>query len=264
MGRRCLRHQARPIRSDAHLLDLPRRRVRRGPAESPSTPRAVPTSRGSRSRRPSRRPPARPTDPGRRRRRLRHQALGHRHDAHLLDVPRRHRRRLGIGIAVDAQGNAYVTGLRPLAGLPDQCRRVRLEATAASICSSPSSPRRAPHSPTRRTGRSAFDRAPGIAVDGQGSAYVTGQTAHRRTSRQAGAHDTVWDAPVPSMLCHQADASGAGARLLDLPGRDRSDSGSGIAVDAQGTPTSPGDRLAGFPTSPPLTPRASTAATTRS
>ena len=60
-------------------------------------------------------------------RRLRHQARPDRRLPGLLDLPGRHGSDLGLGIAVDTAGNAYVTGRHELNELPDDSGRLRYQ-----------------------------------------------------------------------------------------------------------------------------------------
>ena len=67
-------------------------------------------------------------------------------------------------------------------------------------------------------GGSGSDRADGVAVDGAGSAYVTGR-ANSGFPTTAGAFDTSFNGGSERCLRHQAERRRLGARVLDLPRR---------------------------------------------
>ena len=135
-------------------------------------------------------------------------------------LPARHRPRLvystylggdrddGLGIAVDGAGSAYVTGTHGLGGLPDDPGRLRhdlnggpdafvtkLDASGAALVYS------------TFLGGSSYDEAYDIAVDGAGSAYVTGHTDSADFPTTPGAFDTTSTATGDAFVT-KLDASG--------------------------------------------------------
>ena len=116
---------------------------------------------------------------------------------------------LGGGIAVDGAGSAYLTGAHRLGGLPDDCGRLRhdlqrrvdafvtkLDASGAALGYS------------TYLGGSDDDYGSGIAVDGAGSAYLTGYTASADFPTTADAFDTTFDGASDAFVT-KLDASGA-------------------------------------------------------
>src|SRR5207247_6734035 len=97
----------------------------------------------------------------------------------------------GFGIAVDASGSAYVTGLTEAADFPTTAGAfdtsfngsgdafvTKLDPDGSALVYS------------TYLGGSAFDQGIGIAVDASGIAYVTGFTAYGDRLNSAGACDT--------------------------------------------------------------------------
>ena len=111
---------------------------------------------------------------------------------------------------VDGAGSAYVTGVTASTNFPttagafdttyNGARRrfvTKLDASGAALVYS------------TYLGGSGADGGYGIAVDGAGSAYVTGITQSRRTSRRrAGAFDTTYNGGTDAFVT-KLDASGA-------------------------------------------------------
>ena len=108
--------------------------------------------------------------------------------------------------------------------------------TAATTPSSPSSTRGSALAYSTYLGGSGCDDAGyGIAVDGAGSAYVTGDTHLDRLPHDRRAPSTRPSTAASRRLRHQAEPDRLRARLLHLPRRDGSDDGgNGIAVDGAG------------------------------
>ena len=149
---------------------------------------------------------------------------------------------VGYGIAVDGAGNAYVTGIDGFDGLPHDRwapstrrfnggrRRLRDEAERD---------RRRPRLLDLPGRKRRADAGYGIAVDGAGNAYVTGQHATRRTSRRPRAPSTRPQRRHRRRLRDEAERDRRRPRLLHLPGRERpaDDRQLGIASTAPATPT---------------------------
>jgi hypothetical protein len=141
----------------------------------------------------------------------------------------------GLGIAVDALGNAYVTGSTgstdfPLAGSPVQPRlRGSENAFVAKLNASGSALVYATY-----LGGSGDDEGHGIAVDAAGNAYVTGYT-HSTDFPLAGSPlqsslpDNYMDAFVAKL-----NAAGTALVYATYLGGNIGGYGSGIAVDAAG------------------------------
>ena len=165
----------------------------------------------------------------------------------------RQRRRLRA-IAVDGAGNAYVTGYTYSTNFPttpgafDTTHNGGVDAFVTKLT------RAAPPSPTPPSWAEAATtrlRGSDIAVDGAGSAYVTGDTGSPTSRRRRRIrHDLQ---RRHRRLRDEAGGERRGPRLLHLPGRKRRrcDYGNGVAVDGGGNAYVTGDtRSANFPTTP--------------
>ena len=123
---------------------------------------------------------------------------------------------LGNGIAVDASGNAFVTGTAFV---------TKLNPTGTGLVYS------------TFLGGSSGDFGNGIAVDASGNAFVTGYTSSSNFPTTAGAYDATFNGgsdafvtklnPTGTGLVYSTFLGGSGSS-------SSSDSGSGIAVDASG------------------------------
>jgi hypothetical protein len=159
----------------------------------------------------------------------------------------------GTGIAVDAAGNAYVTGLTASTDFPttpgafdathngsSDAFVAKLDATGSTLLYS------------TYLGGTGDDRGFAIAVDAGGSAYVTGVTRSANFPTTPGAFDTThngitaFDAfvtklnPTGTALVYSTFLGGTGADLAQ-----------GIAVDSSGSAYVTGQtRSANFPTTP--------------
>jgi len=141
----------------------------------------------------------------------------------------------GFGIAVDASGNAYVTGETCSAGL----------ATPGAFDTTPGGDRDAFVAKVNASGTdlayftylggSGFDWGRGIAVDASGSAYVTGYT-YSAGLATPGAFDTTYGGNAdPDAFVAKVNASGTDLAYFTYLGGSSSDRGHGIAVDASGS-----------------------------
>jgi hypothetical protein len=146
----------------------------------------------------------------------------------------------GLGIAVDARGNAYVTGYTdsseitfPVTLGPDRTQNGGFDAFVAKIA--------APGTGLTYCGYiggSSYDLGSSIAVDGSGNAYVTGWTRSTEATFPVSAgpdltyNDTLnyFDAFVAKI-----NASGTSLVYCGYIGGDSYDYGTGIAVDGAGT-----------------------------
>ena len=141
----------------------------------------------------------------------------------------------GYGIALDGAGNAYLTGYTDSADFPTTAgafdttfnggrRRLRDEARRE---------RRRPrllHLPGRKRRTTSGH---GIAVDGAGSAYLTGGTDSADFPTTAGAFDTTFDGGADAFVT-KLDASGAALGYSTYLGGSEHDYGYGIALDGAG------------------------------
>ena len=129
---------------------------------------------------------------------------------------------IGLDIAVDGAGSAYVTGVTTLdrfpddrRGRPDDPRRRRVDAFVTKLDATGSGLVYSTY-----LGGSDGDFGHGIAVDGAGSAYVTGYTVSTDFPTTAGAAQTT-HAGGCRRLCDQAGRDRIRAGLFDLPGRQQ-------------------------------------------
>jgi hypothetical protein len=160
---------------------------------------------------------------------------------------------LGVGIAVDGAGNAYVTGqtlstdfptsnpLQPTNYGINDAFVAALDPTGATLLYS------------TYLGGSLNDEGVGIAVDGAGNAYVTGITASTDFPTSNPLQPTnlgSYDAFVAAI-----DRSGATLLYSTYLGGGNNDWGNGIAVDGAGNAYVTGVTYStDFPTSNPLQP----------
>ncbi len=145
----------------------------------------------------------------------------------------------GLGIAVDAAGNAYVTGYTdsseitfPVKVGPDKVQNGGFDAFVAKV-----NPAGSALVYCGYIGGSSYDLGSGIAVDASGSAYVTGWTR----STQATFPVTVGPDPTYNDTLNYFDAfvarinpSGTSFIFCGYIGGDSYDYGNGIAADASG------------------------------
>ena len=143
----------------------------------------------------------------------------------------------GRGIAADADGNAYITGVTtsalvfPLSATPFQARyqggvhdgfAARLNSIGTTLIYS------------TLLGSEGDDQPAAVAVDGAGNAYITGSTDGAGYPATAGAYQPSAPNPVSSAFVTKLNASGTPVYSTYLGG-DIADAGKGIAVDAQGS-----------------------------
>jgi len=144
---------------------------------------------------------------------------------------------VGFGIAVDGSGNAYVTGHTssteatfPETGGPDLTfnggdndafvAKVNASGTGLDYCG--------------YVGGSSQDYGYGIAVDGSGNAYVTGNTGSTAmTFPVIGGPDLTHNGNIDAFVA-KVSASGTGLYYCGYVGGSGSDYGFGIAVDGSG------------------------------
>jgi PASTA domain/Beta-propeller repeat len=159
------------------------------------------------------------------------------------------------GIAVDGAGNAYVTGetasmnfpttpgtLDTNLGGPTDAFVTKLDASGAALVYS------------TYLGGISFERGMGIAVEGAGSAYVTGTTTSTDFPTTSGAFDTTYN-DAGDVFVMKLDPSGAALGYSTYLGGGGSDQSNSIALDSAGDAYLTGTtipRLASpnFPTTP--------------
>jgi len=157
----------------------------------------------------------------------------------------------GHGIAVDAIGNAYVTGLTHSADFPtttgafDTTASGLFDAFVTKLNPTGS----APLVYSTYLGGDDTDQGNGIAVDAMGNVYVTGLTLSADFPTTADAFDTTFNGFFDAFVT-KLNPSGSAPLVYStyLGGVDR-DTGRGIAVDAMGDAYVTGDTFSSdFPT----------------
>jgi hypothetical protein len=158
---------------------------------------------------------------------------------------------IGLGIAVDGSGSAYVTGYTFSADYPttsgafDTTLNGPEDAFVTKLNTSGSA-----LAYSTFLGRGRVDEGHDIAVDGSGSAYVTGQTNSANYPTTPGAFDTTHNGRLDAFVT-ELNASGSALADSTFLGGTRLDSGSGIAVDGSGSVYVTGfTNSANYPTTP--------------
>jgi Beta-propeller repeat len=161
----------------------------------------------------------------------------------------------GYGIAVDASGDAYVTGPTKSTNFPTTAGAfqtsyggngdyeafvTKLNASGTGLVYS------------TYLGGNVFDNGYGIAVDGSGNAYVTGSTKSANFPTTTGAFQTSYGGSGNfEAFVTKLNASGTGLVYSTYLGGNNGDDGYGIAVDASGDAYVTGETSsANFPTIP--------------
>ncbi|MDQ5871914.1 MAG: SBBP repeat-containing protein [Acidobacteriota bacterium] len=143
----------------------------------------------------------------------------------------------GFGIAVDASGSAYVTGLTdsteatfPETVGPDLTYNGgAFDAFVAKVAAAGTSLLYAGY-----IGGSSFDQGNGIAVDASGSAYVTGVTSSTEATFPETAGPDLTFNGVQDAFVAKVNAAGTSLDYAGYIGGADVDAGFGIAVDASG------------------------------
>jgi hypothetical protein len=159
---------------------------------------------------------------------------------------------LGNGLAVDGSGNAYVTGNTYSASFPttpgafQTALRGAQDAFVTKI--NPSLAGAASLVYSTYLGGSYRDIAYGIAVDGSGNTYVTGETGSIDFPTTAGAFQSVNRGNTNAFMT-KLNAAGSALVYSTYLGGSRQDYGYGIAVDGSGNAYLTGQtRSTDFPT----------------
>jgi hypothetical protein len=151
------------------------------------------------------------------------------------------------GIALDGADNAYLTGYTLSADLPTTSGSLRPTSNGtqdAFVTKFNASGSALAYSTF--LGGTLGDQGKGIAVDGAGSAYITGATADFPTT--PGAFDTSYNGGVDAFAA-KLDPSGAALDYSTYLGGSAGDQGNGIAVDGLGGAYVTGYTNSGGPTS---------------
>ena len=158
---------------------------------------------------------------------------------------------VGFGIAVDAQGSAYVTGATMSAAYPTtpgaHATSLNGEVDAFVTKLSPSGSALAY---STFLGGDDHDYGQGIAVDAQGNAYVTGTTVSSSFPTTAGAYDTSVSGGG-DVFVSKLVPSGTQFAYSTLVGGATADESYAIAIDGQGSAYVTGyTHSVDFPTTP--------------
>jgi hypothetical protein len=159
----------------------------------------------------------------------------------------------GNGIAVDDEGAAYVAGFTgstnfpTTAGAHDPTHNGGSDAFVLKLTPSGAA---LDYSSYLGAGGFSFDGANGIAVDDEGSAYVTGFAGSGTFPTTPGAHDSSHNGRN-DVFVTKFDPSGSALAYSTFLGGTASDTGNGIALDREGNAYVTGfTASADFPTSP--------------
>ena len=140
----------------------------------------------------------------------------------------------GIGIAVDASGKAYVTGETSSLDFPTMNASQPASAGGGDAFVSKLNAAGSALVYSTYLGGSGSDAGTGIAVDGLGNAYVTGQTRSTTFPTTSGAFQTSFGGGFSNAFVSKLNAGGSALAYSTYLGGSRFDLGSGIAVDASG------------------------------
>jgi hypothetical protein len=158
----------------------------------------------------------------------------------------------GGGVAVDAAGNAYTTGITSSTNFPTTAGAfdttgggagdafvTKLNPTGSGLVYS------------TYFGGSNDDFGRGIAVDAMGNAYVTGSTASTDLPTTLGAFQTAFGGSRTDAFVMKLNPTGSGLVYSTYLGGSREEGGLALAVDALGTAYVTGETDSGnFPTTP--------------
>jgi hypothetical protein len=163
----------------------------------------------------------------------------------------------GKSIAVDAEGNAYVTGGTNSTNFPATPGAVdtdfnggrgdavvmKMNSTGSALVYS------------TFLGGDAYDNGNGIAVDAEGNAYVTGVAVSTDFPTTPAAFDRTFNGGDGDAFAAKLNATGSALVYSTYLGGERDDAGFGLAVDAAGNAYVTGNTLSSnFPRAHPLRP----------
>jgi photosystem II stability/assembly factor-like uncharacterized protein len=167
-------------------------------------------------------------------------------------------RDLGLGIAVDATGNAYVTGYTNSGDFPTANALQPALNTAKPFTSDAFLTKLNPTGSalvySTYLGGDDEDYASGIALDGGGNAYITGRTRSANFPVTPGAVQPGFAGETDAFIA-KVDAMSAALVYSTYLGGSSTDTASGIGVDATGNAYVTGTTFStDFPTANPLQP----------
>ena len=136
------------------------------------------------------------------------------------------------GIAVDANGNAYVTGYTTSLDFPTASRLGSKGGANAFVAKLNAAGKALVYS--TYLGGSVFDFAGGIAVDASGNAYVTGTTYSTDFPTANAFQGSTNAGRVPDAFVAKLNASGSALLYSTYLGGSLGENGQAIAVDASG------------------------------
>ena len=140
------------------------------------------------------------------------------------------------GIAVDGQGQAFVTGITSSSDFPTTPGAFATAYNGGSIDAFVTvlNPTGTDLVYSTLLGGSSSDRGSGIAVDGQGQAYVTGSTSSNNYPTTPGAYAATPPSGIASAYVTVLNPTGTGLVYSTFLGGGSYDYGYGIALDGQG------------------------------
>jgi hypothetical protein len=139
-----------------------------------------------------------------------------------------------FGIAVDASGDAYVTGLTDSSNFPTTAGALQSALTGkVNAFVAELNPTGTALVYSTYLGGSGSDTASGIAVDSSGDAFITGSTRSSNFPTTAGALQSSL-AGTQNAFVAELNATGTGLVYSTYLGGSATDAGNGIALDASG------------------------------
>ncbi|HSB18321.1 MAG TPA: SBBP repeat-containing protein [Bryobacteraceae bacterium] len=136
----------------------------------------------------------------------------------------------GTGIAVDAAGSAYVVGVKGYGTLPCPAERSRGSGMAFVVKLSPMG---SDVAYCYSLGGNGYETSAAVAVDGSGSAYVTGATASANFPVTPGALQAVFKGQRDAFIT-KVDPNGTALLYSTFLGGSGFDDPSSIAIDSSG------------------------------
>jgi hypothetical protein len=158
----------------------------------------------------------------------------------------------GQGIAIDANGNAYVTGLTDGSTFPVTPGAFQTTGSFDAFVTKFNPQGSALVYSTYLGGNAGVDRGWAIAVDNAGSAYVTGDTASTNFP-VASAVQPVYGGGLSDAFATKLNAAGSALAYSTFLGGSLFDEGRGIALNGSGEAFATGDTSSdNFPTANPM------------